>query len=302
MAALRHRWVILLMLGYGATACSDGVPTVSPTAPTTTLTAAPPAPTSPPPGVEFIRGWVRDTAFRPLSRAQVELLTGPQAGVVATTDSTGEFSFTATVDDGSRLRASKEGHMTADVTLGPVCSGCPGRPGRSVSFFLQVPNAPAAIAGDYTLTFTADSACTTLPEQLRSRTYEVTIAPSRFMFGSTPEATTSFQVAPRGGTFSGRIRFFWVNVAGNFIALSFGDVSFDPSVIEAVAPYGHVAFGGSAAVTVVDSLSSVVTPFTGSIEYCVNPEISEDGYRCTAPATSRARCDSESHQLVLTRR
>jgi len=292
MAALRHRWVILLILGCGATACSDGVATVTPTAPTATLPA---------PAVEFIRGWVRDTAFRPLSRAQVELLTGPQAGVVATTDSTGEFSFTATVDDGSQLRASKEGHMSADVTLWHVCSGCPGRPGRSVSLFLHVPNAPAAIAGDYTLTFTADSACTTLPENLRSRTYEVTIAPSPFMLGSTPEKTTSFHVAPRGGAFFGRIRFFWVNVAGNFVALRFGDSS-DPSVIEAVAPYGHVAFGGSAAVAVVDSLRSVVTPFTGSIEHCVNPQISEDGYRCTAPATSRARCDSESHLLILTRR
>jgi hypothetical protein len=143
------------------------VSTVSPTGPTATLPA---------PAAEVIRGWVRDTAFRPLSGAQVELLTGPQAGVVVTTDSTGEFSFTATVDDGSRLRASKEGHISADVTLGPVCSGCPGRPGRSVGLFLHVPNAPAAIAGDYTLTFTADSACTTLPENLRSRTYEVTIA------------------------------------------------------------------------------------------------------------------------------
>jgi hypothetical protein len=289
MATLRHRWVMLLVLGYGATACSDGVARVSPTAPTTT----PPAP-----AVEFIRGWVRDTAIRPLSGAQVELLTGPQAGVVATTDTTGEFSFTATVDDGSRLRASKEGHRSAEVTLGPVCSGCPG---RSVSLFLQVPNTPTAIAGDYTLTFTADSACTTLPEKLRSRTYEVTIAPSPFMFGSTPEATTSFKVAPRGGEFPGRLRFFWVNVSGNFIALRFGDSS-DPGVIEAVAPYGHVAFAGSAGVAVVDSLRSVVTPFTGSIEYCVNPQISEEGYRCPAPATSRARCDSGSHQLVLTRR
>jgi hypothetical protein len=279
----------LLSLGFGATACSDEVGTVSPTAPTATLA----------PAVEFIRGWVRDTALRPLSRAQVELLTGPQAGLVATTDSTGEFSFTATVDDGSRLRANKEGHLSADVTLGPVCNGCPGRPGRSVGFFLQVPNAPAAIAGDYTLTFYADRACTTLPERLRSRTYEVTIAPSPFMLGSTPEVTTSFQVAPRGA-FSGRIRFFWVNVAGDFIALRFGDSS-DPAVIESVVPEGHVAFAGNAAVSGVDSRRSVVTPFTGSIEYCVNPEIGEDGYRCTAPATSRARCDSESHQLVLAR-
>jgi hypothetical protein len=291
MAALRHRWVILLILGCGANACSDGIATVSPSAPTATLPA---------PAVEFIRGWVRDTAIRPLSGAQVELLTGPQAGVVATTDSTGEFSFNATVDDGSRLRASKEGHMSGEVTLGPVCSGCPGQPGRSVSLFLQMQNAPAAIAGDYTLTFTADSTCTTLPEKLRSRTYEVTITPS-FMFGSTPEMTTLFQVLPRGGAFSGRIRFFWVNVAGDFIALRFGESS-DPAVIESVVPEGHVAFAGSATVSVVDPVRSVVTPFTGSIEYCVNPQISEDGYRCTAPATSRARCDSASHQLVLTRR
>jgi hypothetical protein len=291
MTALSHRLAILFSLGLGATACSDGVGTVSPTAPTATVA----------PAVEFIRGWVRDTAIRPLSGARVELLTGPQAGLVVTTDGTGEFSFTATVEDGSRLRANKEGHLSADVTLGPVCNGCPGRPGRSVGFFLQVPNAPAAIAGDYTLTFSADPACTTLPETLRSRTLEVTIAPSPFVLGSTPEVTTSFQVTPRAGAFSGRIRFFWVNVAGDFIALRFGDSS-DPAVIESVVPEGHVAFAGRAAVSVVDPFKSVVTPFTGSIEYCANPEIGEEGYRCAAPATSRARCDSSSHQLVLTRR
>jgi hypothetical protein len=298
---LRHRWVTLLILGYGATACRDGVAPVTPTAPTPALTAPLPAPPSSPP-VAFIRGWVRDTAIRPLSNAQVELLTGPQAGVVATTDSAGEFSITATIDDGSRVRASKEGHVSAEVAIGPVCSGCPGQPGRSVGLFLQVPNAPAATVGDYTLTFTADSACSTLPEPLRSRTYDVRIVPSPLMFGSTPESMTSFLVESRGGTFSGRIRFFWVNVAGNFIFFRFGDIDFDPSVIEAVAPYGHVAFGGRAGVTVADSFSSVVTPFAGSIEYCLNPEISEEGYRCRAPATSRARCDSENHQLVLTRR
>ena len=191
--------------------------------------------------------------------------------------------------------------MSAEVTLGPVCNGCPGRPGRSLAFYLHVPTAPAAIAGDYTLTFTADGACTTLPENLRSRTYEVTIAPSPFMFGSTPEVTTSFQVAPRGGAFSGRIRFFWVNVAGDFVALRFGD-AFDPAVIEAVAPDGHVAFSGRAEVSGVDSLTSVVTPFTGAIEYCVNPEISEDGYRCTSPPSRRARCDSDNHRLAFVRR
>ena len=293
MAALRQRWVILLILGYGATGCSDGAATISPAAPTTTLTA--------PPAVEFTRGWVRDTAFRPLSGAQIELLTGPQAGVVATTDSTGEFSFTATVDDGSRLRASKEGHMSAEVTLGPVCNGCPGRSGRSLAFYLHVPTAPAAIAGDYTLTFTADGACTTLPENLRSRTYEVTITPTPSRFGVSLDPATAYQVAPRAGIFPGRIRFFWVDVAGNFVALRFGD-PFDPAVIEAVAPDGHVAFSGRADVSVVDSLTSVVTPFTGTIEYCVNPEISEDGYRCTAPPSRRARCDSDNHLLALIRR
>ena len=135
MTALRHRWIILLSLGYGETACSDGLATVSPTTPTAT----------PAPAVEFLRGWVRDTGIRPLSGAQVELFTGPQAGLVATTDSTGEFSFTGSVDDASRLRASKEGYTSADVAFGPTCSGCPGGPGRAVSFFLHVPNPPARL-------------------------------------------------------------------------------------------------------------------------------------------------------------
>ena len=46
---------------------------------------------------------------------------------------------------------------------------------------------------------------------------------------------------------------------------------------------------GSAAVTIADPTTSVVMPLTGSIQYCLSPEISEDGYRGTAPSVSRAR-------------
>jgi hypothetical protein len=294
--AARYLWVILFAVGSGATSCSDGVAPTPPTAPTPAVTA----PTSS--QADFVRGWVRDTAIRPLANARVELLTGPQAGAAATSDATGQFIITATVDDTSRLRASQEGHVSAEIAIGPVCVGCPGQPGRSVGLFLHVPNAPAAVVGDYTFTFIADDACTTLPEPLRRRTYDVRIVPGPFMFGSTPERTTSFLVEPRGNTFSGRMRFFWVNVAGNFVTFRFGDGESDPSVIEAVAPFGHVAFGGTADVTYAANFSSVRTLFPGSIEYCANAAISEDGYRCVAPATRRARCDSARHELEITRR
>ena len=163
-----------------------------------------------------------------------------------------------------------------------------------------MPTAPAAIAGDYTLTFTADGACTNLPENLRNRTYEVTITPTPSRFGVSLDPATAFQVAPRAGIFPGRIRFFWVDVAGNFIALRFGDAS-DPAVIEAVAPDGHVAFSGRAEVSVNDSLTSVVTPFTGAIS--MRQSRNQRGrlplYRAAVEACA---LHSDNHLLALIRR
>jgi hypothetical protein len=230
----------------------------------------------------------------------VELLDGPQAGLSTTTDERGYFALVAIVDDNTRFRASKEGHVTAEVRILPICERC--NPRRWAHFYLDVLDPPAALAGDYVLTFVADSACTNLPDQLRTRSYEATIALGDFgWWGFPPQANTSFKVTPKGSAFPDGLNFFWLNAAGNFVAVVLGDHT-DPGVTERVADDTYYAFNGWATVTVDAAVSTISTPFQGWIDYCVNPNMG-GRYDCTpGPTVKLARCDSTRHRLILTRR
>jgi hypothetical protein len=121
-----------------------------------------------------LRGFVGDTIARPLVGAKVEVLDGPQAGTVAATDDSGWFTLIGTLVDTDRLRATKEGHVTA---TGTIAYWRRDGPTDYVSIALAIPAAPVSIAGDYSLTFVADDACTTVPDELRTRTYAATIEP-----------------------------------------------------------------------------------------------------------------------------
>jgi hypothetical protein len=235
---------------------------------------------------------VSDSAFRPLRSARVEILDGPQAGRSTTTDARGEFSLFGTVDDTTRFRASQAGHVTAEATILPNCDRC--NPRRWVHFALDMLELPVALAGDYTLTFVADTACTTLPDELRTRSYEVSIELG-------PNATTAFTVIPKGPAFPDGLNNFWIHVAGNYVAVTLGDHT-DPGITERIDGDTYFAFGGWATVSVESPLSTISTPFRGWIDSCVNPNMGPR-YDCTpGPAVTLARCDSSRHQLILTRR
>ena len=287
MSRLRTVFV-LLSLVHGLTGCSDSR---SPTAPT------PPDQVTPPVTVgELVKGTVHDSALRPLAGARVELLDGPQAGMSATTDWRGEFSLTGTVDDTTRFRASMEGHVTATATILPPCDRC--HPSRWVHLYLSVLAPPAALAGDYTLTFIANSTCANLPDELRRRSYEVTIVGDLAWPGPSPD--TSFRVVPRGSAFPESLNYFYLNVAGDYVNIALGDHS-DPGITERVADNSYFAFGGWTAVSVSTPVSAISANFQGWIDYCVNSAMGER-YECTPSATvTRVRCES-THQLTLTRR
>jgi hypothetical protein len=220
---------------------------------------------------------------------------------LTTSDYNGEFSLTGTVDDTTRFRATKQGHVTAIATILPNCDRC--NPNRWVYFFLNVLAPPVAIAGDYTLTFVADSACGNLPDELRTRRYAVTIEPGDLTWRSFPaHSDTSFKVTPQGPAFSDGLNLFHLNVAGNYVNVSLGDHT-DPGITERVAPNTYLAFGGWAGgVSVETPVSTIATAFQGWIDHCVNPEMGER-YDCSpGPAVTRARCESKTHQLMLERR
>ena len=241
-----------------------------------------------------------DTALRPIAGARVELLNGPQAGASTTTNAGGNFSLYGTVDDTTKFRASVAGHADADVTVQPDCDRC--NPRRWVHFYLNMLEPAAALAGDYTLTFAAGSTCTKLPDELRTRSYDVTVAPGTVgWIGSPAKAPTAFQVIPKGSRFPGGLNSFSLHVAGNYVSVVLGDHT-DPGITEQVAEHTYWAFGGWATTSVESPVSTISTRFQGWIDSCVNPQMGTR-YDCTpGPTVTHNRCESTNHELTLTRR
>ncbi len=291
---------LLLVTQILVSGCSDE-PNRQPSMTGPTMPTGPTAPTgtvSPLAG-ELIQGSASDSAFRPLPGARIEILDGPQAGMSTIAGALGDFRFTATIDDATRFRASKEGHVPAVMTTRP-CAAC--RPSRWVHFYLDLLEPPVNLSGDYTLTLTAASGCATLPDELQTRTYETTIRADVGQQGSPPINPTSFSVIPKGPTFADHIGSFYVNVAGNFVNLSLGDHT-DPGIAERVAPNTYYAFGGWAKLTVAAPVTTISTPFEGWIDHCVLSTPMGPRYRCSREvATTYTRCDSRNHHLTLTRR
>jgi hypothetical protein len=285
--------LLVCVLEMAAAGCGKSE---SPTSPTL---ATPSSPAASVVG-EQIAGTVFDTALRPIAGALVELLDGPQAGTVAITNASGNFSLVAVVDDATRYRASRDGHVTAEARAIPDCQLC--HPSRLVLFYLSLVEPPVDIAGTYALTFLAGAECTNLPEELRTRSYHVAIALDDFTWSGYPnDARTSFRVTPTGTQFPAGLNGFWLNVAGNDVTVLLGDHT-DPGVAERVAADTYFAFNGRATVSLHPPVSSIDTTFEGWIDACVNPGMGSR-YDCTpGPTVTRNRCTSRSHRLVLTRR
>jgi len=287
--------MVLLALGTALAGCGDSGSSAPPTGPSSVGLVP-----SPLGGGQWISGTVSDTGLRTLAGATVELLDGPQAGSSTTTNLKGEFSIFGTVDDTTRFRASRDGHVPAVATIQPDCERC--NPRRWVHLFMNVLDPPAAIAGDYTLTLTADPACANVPDDLRTRSYEVSIGLGDFGWVGFPAgANTAFRVTPKGSAFPEGLNYFWLNVAGTYVAVVLGDHT-DPGVTERVGEHTYVAYGGWAAVSVESPTITISTPFQGWIDSCVNPDMGIR-YDCTSSSTvTQVRCNSTKHQMTLTRR
>jgi len=290
------RGVVLLVLAQGMAACDSSRPS-TPIAPTH---AAPPV--QHPSAIldTVVDGYVYDSVFKPVAGAVVEVLDGPQAGLSATTGATGEFRLTGTAsfDDTTRFRASSAGHVDSTGTLVPRCATCRGA--RYIYLVLGVVAPPVEIAGQYSLTFVADRTCTDLPSNLRTRTYNATITADPY---SHSAANTSFQVTISGAQFLKCCESFFVGVEGNLVAFELRGEG--PFLVEEAAPNTYIGFDGRAEASVSTSrVSALSTAFQGRVDYCAltSPMVSP-WYDCPASlAVAHAECESQNHQLMLTRR
>jgi hypothetical protein len=284
-----NRLATILFLTLAVASCGDHR-SVAPTA-TAPSPIAPGALIAPPPpsGSLFMKGTVSDTAFRSLAGARVEVVDGPQAGLSTTSDARGEFSLTGLFDDATRFRATKEGYVTATRTLQPFCAPC--NPNWWINFSLGVPAAPVNVVGDYTLTFVADSACSTLPNEVRTRTYTATIPPA----SNAGPANAYFPVTVSGALEGWNVQ--WMGVAGDYVGIWL------ETLVEQIAPNTFLSFGGLAAASIGTSAGSTIAlPFDGSIDYCVTKSDVGRYEDCYKGLATHAQCASKKHQLTLTRR
>lgn len=279
--------VTLVALGLGG---CDSSPK-SPVAP-----SQDPQPAPQPIGIQ-LAGTVSDAAWRPLAGARVEVVAGPQAGLSTIVGADGVYRLTGSFDETSRFTASKEGHVSATWPFPARCGNC--NPNYWIHFNLESLAPHANIAGDYTLTFIADSACADLPNEARTRTYGATIA-----LASNPDvpANSRFNVTVSGSPFLDDYNTFTIGVAGDYLAAYLGDLHGAPGLVEQVAKNTYITLGGSVE-TSVTADSTISARFDGAVDRC--ELTTEWGSRrsCSPGATvEHPQCVSRNHRLILTRR
>jgi hypothetical protein len=251
----------------------------------------PTAATAAPALQEFrLSGSVMDTAGRPLSESSVEVIAGTRAGTIATTDDRGRYRMPGMFTGVVSLRASRDGYAPQATTLPIHPLPTPTPPWEltlDYPFSLQPDGPSADIAGTFTLEVTADSACTSLPDEARRRVYTATV-----VRGSR---STTFNGTLAGARLVPVERwspFFEINVAGDFASLHL-------SVAERLGEQSYLSIEGSASATT--TLSGMTAPFNAQILHCPStPAYTGEYWQCVAEPGDD--CATVAHQVALIRR
>ena len=274
-----------------------GCDTATPLAPTAVPTTAPTGSRVPPTSnanAIAIAGYVRDRAWRQLIGVRIEVLDGPDAGLSTFTDAQGEFRLVGEFDSTTRFRASSPQHRDMISALPPRCDRC--NPNWWIHFSLETTEPSRDLTGSYSVTFVADPACTTLPEEFRQRSYQATVQPVG------PDNSTQLNVSVRGGSFLTGYDQFVIGVAGDSFAAILGDLHGSPGVAERLNQMTVLGFEGMAEASVESSNVSIVARLDGVVSYCELLGEPAARYACSSESTAaRVLCTSRNHQLILER-
>jgi hypothetical protein len=282
--------VSLILLGSAI-----GCDSTTPLAPTQ-LPPATPGSVTPPtsnPNAIALAGTVLDNIWRPLAGARVEVLDGPSAGMSTLTDANGSYRLFGEFESSTRFRATSPQHRGRTLMFPARCAQC--NPNWWLHFSLDTEAASVDLAGDYSVTFVADPACTTLPEEFRQRTYTATVRPTG------PDSAAQFKVSIRGDRFLAGYDAFDIGLAGDRFAAFLGDFHGSPGVAERVTATTVLGFDGSATASGVADAGSVVATLDGTIGYCELRGEPASRYATCLPGPANVLCTSTKHQLILER-
>ena len=282
----------VLVLGLALAGCDRSPASPSPESPQ----GSPSSPPGSPSGSIQLAGSVSDAAWRPLAGARVEVVDGPQAGLSTNTDHNGEFHLSGNFDDTTHFRATKDGHVASTWPLPAACGPC--NPDWWIHFSLEALAPHPNLAGEYTLTVIANSACTSVPEAFRTRTFD-----AKLTLQSGPEfpPNSRFEVSLGSPPFLDQYRSFQIGVAGDYVGGFVGDLHGTPGLAARFATHSYIALGGSIAGTVEMSGATISASMDGFIDYCEHQSEMGPSYDCEGGQTY-TQCTSTGHQLILRRR
>src|SRR5918993_5178507 len=232
-----RRPLLVLIVAVGLSGCRSGE-AFTPSSPTPTSGPTPGPGAPPPPAIASVQGVVVDSAYRPIAGADVAVADGPHIGLATVTDSTGSFSFTTPIEPGTQFRATAVDHVPGTTVVPPRCPTCGVT--SYISFYLARTVPAVSIAGEYTLTVTAEPSCR-LPDEARTRTYRATIAPSADTY--TPPGT-SYLLTLSGVSFFPDYHITRIGVAGDAVSIVMGDHG--PALVEQLNSSNFISYEGMA--------------------------------------------------------
>jgi hypothetical protein len=292
LCRFRSAVVVVILIG-GVSGCDS----TTPLAPTPSPSTAPTNSAWPPTlnaNAIMIAGYVRDRAWRKLIGVRIEVLDGPDAGLSTATDAMGEFRLAGEFDSSTRFRASSPQHREVISRLPARCDRC--SPNWWIHFSLETVEPSADLTGNYSVTFVADPACKTLPEEFRQRSYSATLKPI------SPEIAGQFTVSIRGDSLLTGYDNFHIGVAGDSFAAIVGDLHGSPGVAERLGGTTVLGFEGMAQASLGSSNASIVAALDGVISYCELRGEPAARYACAPEQTAaQVLCTSTKHQLILER-
>jgi hypothetical protein len=246
--------------------------------------ALPTAPTAAPSNVT---GLVDDSIGRPLPGAQVTVAVGPLTGRSTTSDTNGRFAFAALTagTESVALLVSKEGYTTVVATAGKK---------GDVSVSLTAQTLPD-ITGEYRLSVTADSACSDLPPDRRTRTYAASIK-----LATSPARVV---VTLNGAAFSpGDTRFLGLLAtdAAQFWVSRLNPDDEDLPIVEQLDASTYLSWYGTATAAIQTSGAPIAATFAGTIAYCPDAKPSLAAQFAPTCAVALVECQSRTHQLTFT--
>jgi hypothetical protein len=259
---------------------------------------SPSAPDTPAPRTLTVSGLVRDSAWRSVEGARIDVTVGGNAGTFVLTNAAGQFILSvSTLASGVfALEASRSG-FTSDAKTFAAGDYASFNSAQSLNALFQLTEtAPLlSLGGDYSALVSFDPSCE-VPPSARTRSYEAAIepatdVPSHFKIDLQSAALINEGTTMDAVVASAFARFFvFPQRAANDEALPF---------VERIDPNSFVAFAGTATADVRPTDRTISARLDGWVSYC-RARPTTNPYSCPDPVSTA--CHSPLHQLILTRR